>query len=120
MSAPQFRRGAMAEIGLDDCGSAATCAGVPSAMMRPSASTNTRSASDITACITCSIIKMVMPRRHRFRMTGTMSRISDGLSPANTSSSNNNFGLGRERARKLEPLPPGDRQGIRGTVQHVA
>src|ERR1039458_4402038 len=57
-------------------------AGDPSAIMRPSASTNTCSDKLITACMTCSIIRMVMPRAQRPRMTGTKSRISDGFNPA--------------------------------------
>ena len=56
---------------------------------------------------------MVMPRPRIAWITGTMSRISDGLRPASTSSSSSSFGLDRERARKLEPLAPRDGE-VRG------
>ena len=41
----------------------------------------------MTACMTCSIITMVMPRSAMARMVGTMAASSVGLSPAKTSSS---------------------------------
>ena len=49
-----------------------------------------------------------------------MSRISDGLSPAKHLIEQQQFRLGRKRARKLEPLAPGDGQRIGRPVEHVA
>ena len=68
-------------------------------MMRPSASTRIRSARLMTACITCSVNMMVTPRSRMRRMTGSMSRTSDGLRPASTSSSRRSRGaMARARA----------------------
>ena len=53
-------------------------------------------------------------------MTGTMSRISDGFSPASTSSSRRSLRFGRERAGEFEPLAPGDGQRMRGRVEPIA
>ena len=75
-------------------------------MMRPSDSTNTFSARLITACMTCSIMTMVMPRSAMARITGTMSRISDGLRPASTSSSRSSRGSiasARASSSRLRP-----------------
>src|SRR6476661_2712856 len=83
-----------------------TACGVPSAMMRPCASTKTCSASRITACITCSIISIVMPRPASARMTGTMAATSRGLSPASTSSSRRSSGpaaSARASSSRLRP-----------------
>ena len=68
----------------------------------------------ITACMTCSIIRMVTPPSRMARMTGTMSRTSDGLRPASTSSSSSSSRLGRERAGELQPLAARDREAAAG------
>ena len=89
-------------------------------MMRPSASTKTCSARLITACMTCSIITMAMPRSRIAWITGTMSRISDGLSPASTSSSSRSFGsIASARASSSRLRPATVRLAAR-PVEHVA
>ena len=89
-------------------------------MMRPSASTKTCSARLITACITCSIISMVMPRvaeraddRHD---VADLRRVE----PGEHLIEQQQLRLGRERARKLEPLAPGDGEACGRTVEQVA
>ena len=82
-------------------------------MMRPSASTNTCSARLITACITCSIITMVMPRvadrldhRHHVAHLG---RVEAGQHLVEQQQ----LRLDRERARELQPLAARDREARR-------
>ena len=93
--------------------------GEPSAMMRPSASTNTCSARLITACITCSIITMVMPRSrdradHRHHVAD-LGRVEAGQHLVEQQQPR----LDRERARELEPLAAGDRQARGRPVEHA-
>ena len=60
----------------------------------------------ITACITCSISSTVTPRSRICRMMAMISRISDGLSPAITSSSSSSRGevaSARASSSRLRP-----------------
>ena len=89
-------------------------------MMRPSDSTNTCSARLITACMTCSIMTMVMPRsrmaaddRHDVADLG-------GVEAGQHLVEQQQPRLGRQRARKLEPLAAGDRQRRGRPVEQVA
>ena len=89
-------------------------------MMRPSDSTNTCSARLITACMTCSIITMVMPRLAMARITGTMSRISDGIEAGQHLVEQQQPRLDRQRAGQLEPLAAGDGQARGRLVERIA
>src|SRR5215510_5850098 len=74
--------------------------------MRPSTSTKTWVARLITACITCSIIRIVMLRSMSARSVGTMAATSAGLRPASTSSSSRSFGpVASARATSSRLLP---------------
>ena len=74
--------------------------------MRPPEITCTCSQRLITACITCSIIRMVTPPARISCNTGRKSRSSDGFNPANTSSSSNMRGRvasARATSRRFRP-----------------
>src|SRR6266511_2552216 len=73
-------------------GSAATSAGVPSAILRPWSSTITRSDRLMTAFITCSIMMIEIPRPRICRIRSRSAAVSTGFSPATTSSSSSTRG----------------------------
>src|SRR6266542_2338281 len=84
-----------------------TSAGVPSAIFFPWSRTATRSESDITAGITCSIMMTATPRSSRMRRMSAASFIaSAGFRPAITSSSMSTRGtVARARASSSRLRP---------------
>ena len=81
-------------------GARATSAGVPSAMTRPLASTVTRSHSDITSPMLCSMMTTVTPLPRMERTISLSCRTSSPLSPAAGSSSSSSRGR-RAMARAI-------------------
>ena len=75
-----------------------------------------RSEMLIMACMTCSIMRMVMPLSLIWRMVSIILAISEGLRPARTSSRSKQIRLGAQGPGQLQALFLGDVEAAGGVV----